>query len=291
VIPAAALGALTLLGLVVVWVGLHPCAEPLSAVLGRLGRPLPPTLTSDRRQAVWAGRLVRTRYAQGYLGRLASDLRVLGRSPEGEIVALGVNVTVAVVAVPAGAVLVGLAGLGLAPLLVAWAALGTGLAVGASRWMEVRRKAAARRNEFGYTLSAFADLTAMNLAAGRGVSQALETAAGQGEGWAFTELRAALAAAYQRGNPGSDGLERLGVELEIDDLVEVAGAIRLAGENGAAVRATLGSKARTIRDRLTADAERRAAAVTERMGLPAAVVLLGLVAFYVFPAIDTLLNP
>jgi tight adherence protein C len=291
VIPAAALGALTLLGLVGVWAGLHPRAEPLAAVLGRLGRPLPPTVTSDRRQAVWAGRLVRTRYAQGYLGRLASDLRVLGRSPDDEIVALGVNVTVAVVAVPAGAVLVGLAGLRLAPLLVVWAALGTGLAVGASRWMEVRRKATARRNEFRYTLSAFADLTAMNLAAGRGVSQALETAAGQGEGWAFTELRAALAAAYQRANPGSDGLERLGVELEIDDLVEVAGAIRLAGENGAAVRATLTSKARTIRDRLTADAERRAAAVTERMGLPAAVVLLGLVAFYVFPAIDTLLNP
>jgi Flp pilus assembly protein TadB len=163
--------------------------------------------------------------------------------------------------------------------------------VGTGRWSEVRRKAGARRNEFRYTLSAFSDLTAMNLAAGRGVSQALETAAGQGEGWAFTELRAALAAAYQRGNPGSDGLERLGVELEIDDLVEVAGSIRLAGENGAAVRATLTSKARTIRDRLTADAEWRAAAVTERMGLPAAVVLLGLVAFYVFPAIDTLLNP
>jgi Flp pilus assembly protein TadB len=248
-------------------------------------------VASERGRARWTGRLARTRYARQYVGKLASDLRVLGRSSEDEIVALTVDVVIGVVAVPVGAVLLGLMGVRLAPLLVVWGALVLGLVVGTGRWSEVRRKAGARRNEFRYTLSAFSDLTAMNLAAGRGVSQALETAAGQGEGWAFTELRAALAAAYQRGNPGSDGLERLGVELEIDDLVEVAGSIRLAGENGAAVRATLTSKARTIRDRLTADAERRAAAVTERMGLPAAVVLLGLVAFYVFPAIDTLLNP
>jgi uncharacterized membrane protein len=53
----------------------------------------------------------------------------------------------------------------------------------------------------------------------------------------------------------------------------------------------LGSKARTIRDRLTAHVERRAAAVTEKMGLPAAAVLMGLVAFYIYPAIGTLLNP
>jgi hypothetical protein len=291
VIPAAVLGAVAMVGVVVVWAGMHPRPESLTAVLGRLGRPLPPVVASERGRARWAGRLARTRYARQYVGKLASDLRVLGRSSEDEIVALTVDVAIGVVAVPAGALLLGLMGVRLAPLLVVWGALGLGLVVGTGRWSEVRRKAGARRNEFRYTLSAFSDLTAMNLAAGRGVSQALETAAGQGEGWAFTELRAALAAAYQRGNPGSDGLERLGVELEIDDLVEVAGSIRLAGENGAAVRATLTSKARTIRDRLTADAERRAAAVTERMGLPAAVVLLGLVAFYVFPAIDTLLNP
>lgn len=41
-IPAAVFGAVTLLGVVGVWAGLHPRAESLSAVLGRLGRPLPP---------------------------------------------------------------------------------------------------------------------------------------------------------------------------------------------------------------------------------------------------------
>jgi Flp pilus assembly protein TadB len=131
----------------------------------------------------------------------------------------------------------------------------------------------------------------MNLAAGRGVTQALEMAANLGEGWAFSEMRAALVVARERSLPPSEGLERLGVELDIDDLVEVAGSIRLAGTNGAAVRETLNHKARTMRDRLTSQAERRAAAVTERLGLPAAAVLMGLVAFYLYPVFATLLNP
>jgi Flp pilus assembly protein TadB len=155
----------------------------------------------------------------------------------------------------------------------------------------VQTNAKARRDELRYALAAFCDLTAMHLAAGRGVSQALETAAGQGDGWAFTEIRAALAAARERGVTGAEGLERLGTEVAVDDVVEVAGSIRLAGQNGAAVRATLGSKARTIRDRLTADVERKAASATERMGLPAAAVLMALVAFYCYPAVMSLLNP
>jgi Flp pilus assembly protein TadB len=290
-IAAALFGAAALLGVVVAWAGLHPGAEPLTAVLGRLGRPLPPMIETENSSARWTARLADTVSAQRYLVPLASDLRVQGRSREDEIVALGAQVVAGLVSLPVIAFALALVGIGLPSPLVLLGVLVVGGVTVAGHWSGVRNKAASRRDEFRYALSAFCDLTVMNLAAGRGVSQALETAAGQGEGWAFTELRAALAAAYQRGSPGSAGLERLGVELEIDDLIEVAGSIRLAGENGAAVRSTLRSKARTIRERLTADAEAKAAVVTERMGLPAAVVLLGLVAFYVFPAIDTLLNP
>lgn len=290
-IGAALAGAVTLLGVVVVWAGLHPRAESLSAVLARLGQPLPPAVPAETTRARWAGWLASSPPAQTYLRSRASDLRVLVRSPEDEVAALTVVAAAGLLVVPVAAVGLGVAGLRLPPVVALWAALVVAGLAGAIHWSGVRTKAAARRDEFRYTLSAFCDLTVMNLAAGRGVSQALGTAAAQGEGWAFTELRAALAAAYERGSPGSQGLERMAAELEVNDLAEVAGSIRLAGDNGAAVRTTLASKARTIRERLTADAERKAAAITERMGLPAAVVLVGLVVFYVFPAMNTLVNP
>jgi hypothetical protein len=70
----------------------------------------------------------------------------------------------------------------------------------------------ARRVELRYALAAFRDLTAMHPAAGRGVPQALETAAALDDGWAFPEIRAALAAARERGATGAEGLERLGSE-------------------------------------------------------------------------------
>lgn len=290
-IPAALWGGLTMLGVVLVWVGLHPRPEPLTAVLSRLGRALPVAVVEPDVESRLAGRLGRSRPALRYKQAMASDLRVLGRRADDEVVSLVIDVGIGLVVIPFTAVLAGIGGVRVPPVLVAWAALVLAAALGGSHWANVRSKAAARRDEFRYSLAAFCDLTAMNLAAGRGVSQALETAALQGDGWAFAELRSALAAAYERGSPAADGLERLGAELEVDDLVEVAGSIRLAGTNGAAVRTTLGSKARTIRDRLTADVERRAAVVTEKMGLPAAAVLMGLVAFYIYPAIGTLLNP
>jgi Flp pilus assembly protein TadB len=290
-IPAALFGGLTMFGVVLVWAGLHPWPEPLSAVLGRLGRPQPGSVTGGDTESRWVRRLGRSQPGQRYKRALASDLRVLGRRADDELISLVVDIGIGLAAPVAAGVVAGLFGLRLPPLIVGWVAVALGAFLGLSRWGNVRRKAATRRDEFRYALSAFCDLSSMNLAAGRGVSQALATAAGQGDGWAFMELRAALAAAYERGTPPAEGLEDLGAELEVDDLVEVAGSIRLAGQNGAAVRSTLASKARTIRDRLTADAERKAAAITEKMGLPAAAVLMGLVAFYCYPAVGTLLNP
>lgn len=289
-IAAALLGALVGLGVVLVWVGLHPREEALVAVLGRLGQRLP-TRVRDDSGPQWVGRLGRTRTARAYTQALASDLRVLGRSPDDEVVSLVIDVAAGLVAPVATAAVAALFGLRLPPVIVVAAALVLAGFLGLSRWASVQTNAKARRDELRYALAAFCDLTAMHLAAGRGVSQALETAAGQGDGWAFTEIRAALAAARERGVTGAEGLERLGTEVAVDDVVEVAGSIRLAGQNGAAVRATLGSKARTIRDRLTADVERKAASATERIGLPAAAVLMALVAFYCYPAVMSLLNP
>jgi hypothetical protein len=50
----------------------------------------------------------------------------------------------------------------------------------------------------------------MHLAAGRGVPQALEIAAALGDGWAFTEIHAALAATRERGVTGAEGARTTG---------------------------------------------------------------------------------
>ena len=54
---------------------------------------------------------------------------------------------------------------------------------------------------------------------------------------------------------------------------------------GAAVRTTVAAKARTIRERMSADSEVAAAAVTERMSLPSVLLVLGFLLFICFPAI------
>jgi tight adherence protein C len=137
-------------------------------------------------------------------------------------------------------------------------------------------------------LSAFCDVCGMSLAAGRGVESSLEAAARAGSGWPFVELQSALRTGYVRGETPWDALMRLGTDADLTDLTELAAAISLAGNQGAAVRETVGSKAKAIRERLTADVERTAAAITERMGIPATFLLLGFIVFLGFPAIAVL---
>ena len=71
--------------------------------------------------------------------------------------------------------------------------------------------------------------------------------------------RTALRTGYVRGDTPWDALARLGNDADLPDLAELAAALSLAGDQGAAVRDTVSSKAKAIRERLTADAERSAA--------------------------------
>ena len=51
--------------------------------------------------------------------------------------------------------------------------------------LTIRNEAAKRRRSFNHSPSAFLDLVAVNLAPGRGIKGALDTAAEAGNGWAF----------------------------------------------------------------------------------------------------------
>src|SRR5690606_5935767 len=143
--------------------------------------------------------------------------------------------------VAAGAWLVGVRLPIAIPLWLALAGAGIGV-VTAIR--TAKTTAAQRRRAFSHALSSFCDVTGMCLAAGRGVESSLETAAHTGHGWAFAELQTVMRAGYVRGDTPWEALGGLGEDADLPDLTELAAALSLAGEEGAAVRDTVTSKAK-----------------------------------------------
>ena len=294
-ITAAALaGLLTAAGLWVAVTGLWPAPEPLSAALSRF-EPRPPAVPLAAGGLTWdaqVGSLALRRF--GPLARLVdrarADLRVLGHRPED---LAGETVVYALFGFMLGPWLGAVMWIAGAPFPGAIAGMVSLIAASAGAimpWATLRDKARARRAGFLHALIAYCHVTAMSLAAGRGVEQALTTAAAAGEGWAFTELRAALHAGYVRGETPWESLGRLGGELNIPDLSQMASTIAMAGEDGAAVRETIATKARTISDRIGADAEQSAQRATAQMGLPAVALAAGFLVFLMYPAVSALLS-
>jgi tight adherence protein C len=277
-------------GIWLAWTGARPAPEPLAAALARVSRlpataPAPPE-GLDARDARIGRFLIRhlpplARRLEG----VRADLRVVGRAPEEQAVRVTAYIVLPLLLGP----WVGLVGLviGLPPppaLLggVSLAASATGLVL---PFASLRSEATQRRATFTHALSSWCDVLVMTLASGRGVEQALETAGRSGEGWAFAELRGALRAAYVRREPPWIGLGRLGRDLGVADLSELANTVSLAGEEGAAVRDTVAAKARTIRQRMSAESEMAAAATTEHMSLPTVLLVVGFLVFLCYPAI------
>jgi Flp pilus assembly protein TadB len=151
--------------------------------------------------------------------------------------------------------------------------------------LSVRTEAARRRRDFRHALGAFLDLVVIGLAGGAGVDAALSDAAATGTGWAFTQIRQAIESARLTRVAAWVTLGRLGRELAIDELTELSDSVCLAGTEGARIRASLEAKAAALRARQLNDAEGRAAAATERMGMPVVLLFTGFLIFVGYPAI------
>ncbi|MGE3449524.1 MAG: type II secretion system F family protein [Microbacteriaceae bacterium] len=283
-------GGLLGTGLWLVWTGWSPARPPLHAVLARLGQPrveVEPVSRDnlDVRVGVLARRIG---VVDQIVAGMRADLRVVRRSPDEQAALLVTYAVLGFLWAPVVAAGGWLVGVRLPVAIPLWFAL-LGGAIGVfSALRSVKTAAGQRRQAFSHALSSFCDVTGMCLAAGQGVESSLETAAQTGRGWAFVELQTALRTGYVRGDTPWDALARFGNEARLDDLVELAAALSLAGDEGAAVRDTVGSKAKAIRERITSEAERTAASVTERMGIPATLLLLGFIVFLGFPALAVL---
>jgi Flp pilus assembly protein TadB len=277
--------------------GLYPPRPPLSAVLARLdGRlgpaPVPVDAADGGGIALRLGRpLVGVVAGSGIgLSRLRKDLVVTGRSLERH---LGEKVGLAIfgaLLAPATAAALALGGAALPLAVPVWASLVLGLGGFFVPDLGVRAEAAARRRDFRHALGSFLDLVVIALAGGGGVEGALGDAAGIGRGWAFAQLRTALATARVRRETPWAALGRLGGELGVPELVELAASVGLAGTEGAKVRASLAAKAESLRAHQLAEAEGEAQAATERMSLPVVLLFAGFLIFIGYPAIARVLT-
>lgn len=166
-------------------------------------------------------------------------------------------------------------------------AVGAGLVVPGE---VLRRQARRRRLAFGHALSTFLDLVSVLLAGGAGIETSLTAAAEAGDGWVFSMLRDELVRARTRRQSPWDGLGDLGRRLGVDELVDLAATVQLAGEHGARVRNSLTTRAGAVRERHLSQVEADAQAATERMGLPMVLVFVGFIALLGYPALSLILG-
>lgn len=272
-----------------VWSGWFPARPPLAQTLARLGQPVaeitPERDNVDVRVGMWARRLAPV---DQLVSTMRTDLRVLRRSADEQAALIVVYTLCGLLWAPVVATGGYLVGFRLPLGIPLWLAVAGGAVGLVSALRTVRVQAAERRRLFSHALGSFCDVAGMCLAGGRGIDASIQTAAAAGDGWPFAELQAALRSGYVRGETPWQAMARLAEDCDLPDLAELAAALSLAGDEGAAVRDTVASKARSIRERLTATAERDTASITERMGIPATLLLLGFMIFLGFPAIYVL---
>ena len=141
------------------------------------------------------------------------------------------------------------------------------------------------RIEFARALGAYIDLVALERNNGIGVRQAMEAAAEVGNSWVFTRLSEELTRSRWSGLPPWDALHTLAEELGLPELDDFADIMRLSGEEGASVYATLRARSAAMRTAMLNDEIAQANAVGERMTIPGSLLGVIFMALLVTPSL------
>lgn len=285
----AALGA----SLCLLVFALVPPRPALASVVGRWERQRArqaAVVELDVDDTSWQGRLGRWLVAQlaqrGItLGKLRADLELTDYTLEGHLVR---KMTYGLFGLLLPTILtVTMMAIGVPPPLTV-PAVG-GLALGALFFwvpdLSVVQAAEQRRHELRRALSCYLDLVAMSLAGGRGIPEALPTAARIGTGWAFELLRSTVDRARLVGDTPWAALADLGKRTGMQELQDLGGALMLVADDGAKVRQSLTARASTQRRRQLAEAEGAAAKADQSMEMAQVVLFIGFVLFLGFPAV------
>ncbi|MCD9154992.1 type II secretion system F family protein [Aeromicrobium duanguangcaii] len=215
---------------------------------------------------------------------IQSDLAVVGKSVESH---LGSTLAAAIVGAFAPAIAMGpMMFFGLvSPVLPAWLAIVGALGGAVLAQVQLHSEATERRRDFRHVVSAFLDLVSMNLAGGRGVPEALVAAAGVSQGWGMVRLSETINNARLQGITPWSALGRLGDEMKVEELRDLAAALALVAEDGAKVRDSLTARAASMRQRELADSETRAQERSQSMLIAQLLLAAGFLVFLIFPAL------
>jgi tight adherence protein C len=299
VIVALVCGAGVGAGIWMVARGIAPPRPTLATALARLRRaPEPEPPAPDDEAGGFTARLGRP-VARVLLGAgggalvwpgVRRDLAVLGRSPERQLAEQVAVAVLGLLLVPVMAGLLWVVGLDLPLAVPVWGSLVLAAAGFVVPALGVHADAEARRRDLRHALGSFLDLVTIDLAAGGGIETALADAASVGDGWAYDQLRQALDGARLARETPWAALGRLGDDLGVAELGELAGSVGLAGSEGARIRTSLTAKAASLRAHQLADAEAAAQAATEKMSLPVVALFGGFLVFIAYPAIEHVLG-
>jgi tight adherence protein C len=281
------LGLGTGVGLVLLWSAVVPPRPSIAQVLARVhgASPVPTSPPVRGWQKLASFVAVEIEARRPFAPTLGADLTLLGSTAHDLLSRQVLGGMVGLAIAPAMWVITTAAGMPVPLLLPTWAAVLGALIGSYSPYRTVRRNAADRRRDFRIAMGAYLDLAAMRLASGAGLAEALRDAAGVGVGPAFTRLRTTLADTRSAALSHAAVFDRLGRELDIADLRDLAAALSLVETSGARAEEALRAKAASLRARELADAYGRANERSQSMLAAQAVLGLGFLLFLGYPAL------
>ena len=293
VIVVLLLGMTAGLGLWLVARGWRPAGPTLEAALAGLARPSALAGGAHRgstgiRQAIAQVALLLGGDRVGRAG-LAADLALIDRTPEAHAVDK-LQTALFGAAVPVAMWFVSTWGHPISAGVAGTAAIGLGLGGWFLSDLQAAAKAKVRRRQFRAVLAVYLRLVTVLLAGGSGTEEALQDAAAHGEGWGFALLRRCVNDARLAGRSPWSVMQAVAERTALDDLAELAAAMSLAGEAGAQVRRSLEAAAGALTERELADIDAEAAARTERMNAPVALLVVGFVVLIIFPGVYSVVH-
>lgn len=281
------LGATTL-----VWAW-APGVPDLTAALDRLDPTRATPAATTPLGPAWAHRA--TRHALPALAtslrldRLAADLRVVDLTPE-DLAARKIGYATLGAAFPTVlAITMGALGLALPVVIPAVATLVVAGVFFVLPEVEVRRRATEVRAAMRTAAGVYLELVALERAADAGTVEALTRAAAIGTSPEFARIRDALLRAELAGRPAWDGLTDLADHLGVPEYGDLADIMRLSGQDGAAVYATLRARAASLRTQLLTAATAKANTASEHLIIPTALLGVAFMALLGYPAISRIL--
>lgn len=278
-------GMLCGLGVFIALAELIPAPARLDAALARLdpaAQPGQPGLLAE------TGR--RTAAALPWLPVPSADLNLLGQDKAAWFASKVIYGLIGLAFGPAVAAVLAFDGVGLGWVVPAGASIALGVGLFFAPDLVTRVNAAEKRADFRHALTSYLDLVGLERGAGAGPTEALEAAAGIGDGWAFRRIGAALDAARRVGAAPWTALAGLAAETGVSELADLADIAEVAGQEGARILDTLAARAASMRAEALAADRARAGSRSTTMVVPIALLAVGFLVLLIFPVVYRLVG-